>query len=117
VIQPRRAEVIEQWQARVRRSPSRVYAIGTDSTVHLLRVASTSQFQHVSENAWVSVERYLTGRVVDLGDKQNPNVHLVLTETGKSLRIDATEEQLGSEKENQLYSCRIMWSFSIGYRA
>jgi hypothetical protein len=103
VIQPRRAEVIEQWQARVRRSPSRVYAIGTDSAVHLLRVANTSQFQHGSENAWVSVERYLAGKVVDLGGKHNPNVHLVLRETGKSVRIDATEEQLGGEKENQLY--------------
>jgi hypothetical protein len=103
VIQPRRAEVIEQWQARARRSPSRVYSVATASGERPLRVANTSQFHHGSENAWVSVERYLTGKVVDLGGKQNPNVHLVMTETGKSLRIDATEEQLGGEKENQLY--------------
>jgi hypothetical protein len=102
-IQPRRAEVIEQWQARARRFPSRSYSVRTDSTHHPLRIANTSQFQHGSENAWVSVEKYLTGKVVNAGGKHDPNVHLVQADTGESLRISATEQQLGAEKENQLY--------------
>ena len=103
VIQPRRAEVIEQWQSRTRRFPSRVYSIQTSSTDRALRIASTSQFQHGSENAWVSVEKYLTGKVVNAGGKQDPNVHLVLSDSGDSVRISATEQQLSAEKENQLY--------------
>jgi hypothetical protein len=102
-IHPRRAEVIEQWQSRTRRSPSRTYSVQTDPISRPLRVANTSQFQHGSENAWISVEKHLTGKVVNAGGKQDPNVHLVLTDSGVSVRVSATEQQLGGEKENQLY--------------
>jgi len=51
----------------------------------------------------MSVEKYLTGKVVDLGGKQNPNVHMILADTGESVRVDATEPQLAAEKQNQLY--------------
>jgi hypothetical protein len=88
-IQPRRAEVIEQWQSRTRRFPSRAYSIQTEAGRRPLKIANTSQFQHGSENAWVSVEKYLSGKVVNAG--------------GESVRISATEQQLGGEKENQLY--------------
>ena len=100
--QPKRAEVIEQWQRRSRRSPSRVYSIGSGAG-RVLRIDQHSQFQHGSENGWVSVEKYLAGKVVNAGGKQDPNVHLVLADTGESVRVGATEEQLAGEKENQLY--------------
>ena len=103
VIQPRRAEVIEQWQSRTRRFPSRAYLIQTGTAKGKLRITNTSQFQHGSENAWVSVEKYLAGKVVNAGGKQDPNVHLVLADSGETVRISATEQQLGAEKENQLY--------------
>lgn len=102
-IQPRRAEVIEQWQSRTRRFPSRAYSILTSTASRPLRIAATSQFQHGSENSWVSVEKFLAGKVVNAGGKQDPNVHLVLADSGESVRISATEQQLGAEKENQLY--------------
>jgi hypothetical protein len=102
-IQPKRAQVIERWQLRTRRSPNRVYSIATAQLAHPVRVSNATQFQHGSENAWVSVEKYLAGKVVDLGGKQDPNVHLVLADTGASVRVGATEQQLSAEKENQLY--------------
>ena len=102
-IQPHRAEVVELWQSRVRRNPNRTYSIQASPGARPLRIANTTQFQHASENAWVSVEKYLVGKVVNAGGKQDPNVHLVLADTGASVRISATEEQLGAEKENQLY--------------
>lgn len=102
-IQPKRAQVIETWQSRARRSSRRVYSLAAESPAHSLRITSTTQFQHGSENAWVSVEKYLIGKVVDLGGKQDPNVHLVLVDTGESVRVGATEQQLAAEKENQLY--------------
>lgn len=101
-IQPKRAQVVERWLGRARKSPTRVYSVGTGAP-QPLRVTNTSQFQHGSENAWVSVEKHLAGKVVDLGGKHDPNVHLVLSETGESVRVAATEQQLGGEKENQLY--------------
>lgn len=102
-IQPKRAQVLEDWQKRARRSSSRTYSISGGSSGQSIKVTKTSQFQHAGENAWVSVEKHLTGKVVDLGGKQDPNVHLVLADTGDSVRVGATEQQLAAEKENQLY--------------
>ena len=103
LIQPRRAKVVEDWQKRARHSAVRVYAILPGQGAKVIRITSTSQFQHGGEKAWVSVEKYLTGKVVDLGGKQKPNVHLILADTGESMRVDATEQQLAAEKQNQLY--------------
>lgn len=103
VIQPKRAQILEQWQQRVRRSPKRVYSVATANLRHPIRITNTTQFQHGSENSWVAVEKYLSGKVVNAGGKQDPNVHLVLADTEQSVRIDATEKQLAAEKENQLY--------------
>ncbi len=102
VIQPKRAEIIEQWQSRARRMPHRAYLIGEQQRP-TVRIASTTEFQHGGEKAWVSVEKYVTGRVVDIGGKQNPNVHVVLSDSGSDMVVQATEEQLGAERENQLY--------------
>src|ERR1035441_2437462 len=102
-IQPKRAQIIESWQARVRRSPSRFYSIPDGAKKREVRITNTSQFQHAGENSWVSVEKHLTGKVVDIGGKQDRNVHLVLADTGESVRVGATEQQLAAEKENQLY--------------
>ena len=101
-IQSKRAQIIESWQSRARRSPSRVYSI-PDGSRRGIQISNTSQFQHAGENAWVSVEKHLTGKVVDLGGKLDPNVHLVLADTGDRVRIDATDQHLAAEKENQLY--------------
>lgn len=102
-LQPRRAEVIELWQTRARATPSRCYQVLPEVGASTLRVTNESQFQHGSENGWVSVEKYLAGKVVNAGGKQDPNVHLVLTDSGASVRVSATEQQLAGEKENQLY--------------
>lgn len=102
-IQPKRAEILERWQQRTRRSPHRIYSVATAGLTHSLRISNTTRFQHGSEKGWVSVEKHLAGKVVDLGGKQDPNVHLVLAESGKSVKVSATEQQLAAEKGNQLY--------------
>jgi hypothetical protein len=40
---------------------------------------------------------------MDLGGKQEPNVHLLLADTGRTVKVGATEQQLASERENQIY--------------
>ena len=102
-IQPKRAQVFERWQQRTRRSPHRSYSVSLAGTAQALRISNTTQFQHGSENGWVGVEKYLLGKVVDLGGKKEPNVHLVLAESGKSVKVSASEQQLAVEKDNQLY--------------
>lgn len=102
-LQPSRAEIIEKWQARSRRSPTRSYSIQATPAARPLCITAETQFQHASENAWVGVEKYLTGKVVNAGGKQDPNIHLVLLDTAVTLRIDASEQQLEAEKENRLY--------------
>jgi hypothetical protein len=101
-IQPKRAQVIESWQTRARRSPNRLYLIPDGANKKEIRISNTTQFQHGGENAWVSVEKHLTGKVIDLGGK-SPNVHLVLADTGETVCVDATEQQLAAEEENHAY--------------
>ena len=55
------------------------------------------------EKYWVSVEKYFTGKVVELGGKREPGISLVLADTGETLRVAATGQQLAAEKENHLY--------------
>ena len=102
-LQGHRAEVIELWQKRARTTPSRSYLVRTEPGKNPLRLTSESQLQHGSENSWVSVEKYLSGKVVDAGGKQDPNVHLVLTDSGETIKVGASEQQLSGEKENLLY--------------
>lgn len=102
-LQRRRAEVIELWQNRAHTTPNRTYSIRTQSGKNPLRLTNESQLQHGSENSWVSVEKYLTGKLVNAGGKQDPNVHLMMTESGETIKVSASEQQLGGEKENLLY--------------
>ena len=102
-IQPSRAKIVERWQSRVRRLPTRTYSIPNIVGRREIRISNTSQFQHAGENAWVSVEKHLTGEVVNIGGKQDPNVHLVLADTGESVLVDATKQQLAAEEENLAY--------------
>lgn len=102
-VQPRRAAIVEAWQSRSRRSPTRTYSIKAAPTVKMVRITAETQFQHASENAWIAVEKYLTGKVVNAGGKQDPNIHLVLIDTGATQHVSASEQQLGAEKENRLY--------------
>jgi hypothetical protein len=102
VIQPKRAEIIQQWQSRARRMPHRAYILG-ERQQPKIKISRSTEFQRGGEKAWVAVEKYLTGRVVDIGGKQNPNVHVVLSDTGTDMLVQASEQQLGDERENQLY--------------
>ena len=99
-IQPRRAQVLERWQARARRFPARSYSVVAVGLPTPLRIHATSNYGHRGDAEWVEVEKYLVGKVVDLGGKQDPNVHLVLTGSADSLRISASEQQLAAEEDN-----------------
>jgi hypothetical protein len=96
-VSQKRAEVIENWQARAAKPGSKrrydTLAEVEGEAPARLEVTGTSHFRHLQLDSWVHAEKYLTGRVVDLGGKTRPNVHLVLA-SGESVKIDATENQL-----------------------
>ncbi len=102
-IQSKRAKIIEKWQARAERSTTRRYSILPMDASKAVRVAAQTHYQHQSENAWVEVEKYLTGTMETQGGRQTPNIHLFMGDTGTTLTIAASKDQLREQKENQLY--------------
>ncbi|HVY70377.1 MAG TPA: hypothetical protein VHH73_10645 [Verrucomicrobiae bacterium] len=102
-IDRRRAEVVEKWQARSKDSSVRKYSIRVGDGDAALQITGESEFRHGGEDAWVTVEKYLMGKVTNAGGKQAPNVHLVLADSGETVVVNATEEELKAEKDNQLY--------------
>lgn len=55
-----------------------------------------------NEPAWVTVEAYVWGKVIDMGGKTVTNLHLDSDDYGY-LTLSATEEQLAQETQNRLY--------------
>lgn len=108
-ISSKRAEVIENWQARSAKDGSKrrynLQALVDDEAPAQLEISPATQYRHLQRDSWVNAEKYLTGRVVDLGGKTKPNVHLVLA-SGQSVKIEATEDQL--EGADYLYKSMIL---------
>ncbi len=96
-ISPKRAQIIEVWQSRANKTDTkRRYSITADPAAtrgRRIRVDQNSTFRHHQLDNWVRSEKYLTGRVVDLGGKTKPNIHLVLP-SNESIKVEATESQL-----------------------
>ncbi len=96
-ISPKRAQIIETWQSRSTKSDSkRRYSIAPDAETKpamAMQINQQSTFRHHQLDNWVRAEKYLSGRVVDLGGKTRSNIHLVLP-SGESIKIEASESQL-----------------------
>jgi len=101
-IDPKRATVVEGWQAAARQFPQRSYSIGASAHNKIVRVNAQTNFRRKSEDVWVTVEKYLHGRIVDLGGKIKANVHLEL-EGGITLPIASSQDLLAREEQNRLY--------------
>lgn len=101
LIDPKRAAVVERWQAAARKNPHRSYRLADDAKSVALVVNASTDFRKVEE-VWVAVEKYVHGRVVDWGGKTKANVHLEL-EDGTTLKVAATQSLLAQEEQNRLY--------------
>ncbi len=51
---------------------------------------------------WVQVEKYLHGKIVDIGGKTKANVHLEL-ENGQTLTVSSSHDLLAQDERNRLY--------------
>jgi len=101
LIDAKRAAVVERWQAGARQNPNRRYSVADRTAQVVFSVNSASDYRRV-EQVWVHVEKYLHGRVVDLGGKTRANVHLEL-ESGETLTVAASQDLLAQEERNRLY--------------
>jgi hypothetical protein len=108
-ISSKRSEIVEIWQARASKDGSKrsydLLAEVEGEAPASLQVTGETQYRHKQQDSWVHAEKYLSGRVVDLGGKTKPNVHLVLA-SGQSVKIEATEDQL--EGADYLYKSMIL---------
>jgi hypothetical protein len=102
LVDPKRAAVVERWQAAARKHPHRRYRLADDDGKVQLLVDATSDYRNQVEAVWVSVEKYLQGQVTDLGGTNKANVHLKVA-GGNVLTIAASQELLAAEEQNRLY--------------
>jgi hypothetical protein len=101
VIDSKRANVVQRWQSSARQNPHRRYLVSDHSASAFFSVDSTSNFRKIGD-AWVHVEKYLHGRVVDMGGKTKANVHLEL-ENGITMTIASTQDLLAQGEQNRSY--------------
>jgi len=101
LIDSKRASVVERWQAVTQKNPHRRYLVADQSAQISFSVDSTSNFRRF-EDAWVHVEKYLYGNIVDMGGSAKANVHLKL-ENGVTLTISSTQDKLAEGEQNRLY--------------
>lgn len=102
LIDPKRAAVVERWQAAARKHPQRSYRLADSAGKVNVRVDASTDFRNQIEAVWVPVEKYLYGLVTDLGGTNSANVHLKV-DSGKTLTISATQKLLAAEERNRLY--------------
>lgn len=102
LLDPKRALVIERWQAAARKNPNRSYSLTDTGNDVVIRVDSATDFRNQVEAVWVKVEKYLQGLVTDMGGTTKANVHLKL-DNGKVLTIASNQQLLADEEQNRLY--------------
>lgn len=100
LIDPKRAAVIERWQALALKNPERKYILKDLNGMTVFFVDYTTNY-HLEE-IWVCVEKFLHGRIVDWGGKKNPNVHLEMA-NGKSITIESSQSLIAAEEQNLVY--------------
>jgi hypothetical protein len=101
LIDPKRAAVMERWQANARLNPSRSYRITDHAQTIAIAVTVDTKFRK-TEQVWVTVEKYLHGKVMNWGGKVKPNIHLELGD-GSTLIVAASQDLLAGEEQNRLY--------------
>jgi hypothetical protein len=102
LLDPKRAAVVERWQAAARKHPNRSYSLSDPGNSVAIQVDAASDFRNQVQAVWVKVEKYLQGLITDLGGTTKANVHLKL-DNGKVLTIASSQQLLADEERNRLY--------------
>lgn len=103
-MDPRRAEVVQKWQARAKANADYSYEVRPKSgTLPRVRIGGDTDYRIGEIVPWVAVEKYLFGDVVDMGGVQKANIHLKLARSGKTLLVGTSQGYLRDQLENRLY--------------
>lgn len=113
VVSARRRDIMGAWQKRARGQKRLHYRIEAPFLDKPVQVTAATDFHTEDANEWVRVERYVRGEMIELGGARSVNAHIRLPD-GKTLQVDATREQLRSERENRLYK-PVMVRFSADF--
>lgn len=103
-IDPNRAKVVLRWQERARAEPTLKYVVRSPRGVFApVMISTDSSLIREERVQWVAVERYLVGEITDWGGAQSTNVHLRPRNSRETLIVDATAEQIRTQRENLVY--------------
>lgn len=101
LIDPKRASVLERWQAVARENPNRSYTVADKAGRAFFVVDGRTNLTKI-DDVWVQVEKYLHGKIVDMGGKTKANVYLEL-ENGQTLTVSSSHDLLAQDDRNRLY--------------
>lgn len=106
-----RAIVIEEWQTEAMKHPDREYELILGSRdkpeeASIITINKSSDYKIPAE-IWVPVEKYLYGRIYDLGGKNVANIHIEL-ENGSSITVGTEAKTLVEDKTNRLYKNQLV---------
>ncbi len=103
-MNPTRQTIVKKWQRQARRHPNfKVSIESSENTFKPITISNMTDYHQKSENLWVETEKYLTGRVLDIGGKSAANVHLQVDGIRNPLVISSSEDYLRDQEENMLY--------------
>lgn len=103
-MNPARQTIVKSWQRQARKhSDFKVSIESPENSFRAVTISNKTDFHRKSENLWVETEKYLTGRIQDMGGKTAANVHLEVKGMPKLLKLDSSENYLRSQTENMLY--------------
>lgn len=106
-LDSKRQAVIDRWQKSARGVTGLIYKIATPFLQRPVVISANSDYRFDDSDAWVRVERYITGEVQDLGGSRRPNAHLKLP-NGKTLKVVTDRELLRDDKHNRLYKNAVL---------
>ena len=102
-IDPKRAEVVKQWQKRALTTDYSVAIASTAETFKPVLITKDTEYRAPDEDDWVAVEKYVAGTIVDMGGTTAANVHLLDDASGRRVVAASSEEFLRDQKVNYLY--------------
>lgn len=105
-IDPKRASVIEKWQANIQEHHTRKYTVMNQNATVKVVVDTTSNYVKVAE-PWVITEKTVYGKILEWGGKYKASVKLELDD-GTTLSVAARHELLGKEETNRLYKMALL---------
>lgn len=96
--QAKAIENIQEWT--IKNNYNLVIKTSVKNTSELEINRSTKYFR--SENIWIDSDLFLYGKIISMGGKTNPNLH-ILTDDYGTLIVQTTEEVLANQSNNKLY--------------